>query len=399
MARRRDYWRGGGDDYGFGRYVTVAEKRANASAEVARRRKKGAKLSPVVIEGRAIAKTFWGKAWCRHLEDHCDYDNRLPRGRTYARNGSVIDLQIGQGEVRGLVCGKSTYKVRVDIAALDGERWQHLCKDSAGRIDSLVALLQGKLDAAVLERLCDPSDGMFPQHRQLDLSCSCPDWARMCKHVAAVLYGVGARLDLEPELLFVLRGVDQTDLMGAAVTAPMATDKGDDALAGNDLGALFGVEMDGGFELPVDVSVDVPVDVPVDAPSAAPAAVAKPISEPPRPAATRTKRGDAMVITRAKTKKSVKSSRKRPARPRTGPRRGPRQSASKFALATLARFANEEMLVEGLWQLGEQAHTRPALRQALKRLHDKGLVSRYRDDSRDVWWQITDIGGAALPAP
>ena len=347
MARRRDDWRGGGDNYGFGRYVTVAEKRANATAEIAKRRKKGASLSPVVIEGRAIAKTFWGKAWCRHLEDHCDYDNRLPRGRTYARNGSVIDLQIRRGEVSGLVCGKSTYKVRVDLAALDSKRWQRLCKDSAGRIDSLVALLRGELDAAVLKRLCDPSDGMFPQNQQLEVSCSCPDWARMCKHVAAVLYGVGARLDGEPELLFVLRGVDQIDLMGQAIVAPMATAPGADTLAGDDLGALFGVEMDGGFEAPLEVA---------------------------KPNASKAARIES------------KATRKR----RTTP------TAANFALETLARFEGEEMVVEGLWQLAHDVHSRPALRQALKRLHSNGLVARDQDDSRRVWWHITDAGLAAV---
>src|SRR6516165_2714205 len=97
--------------FGFRPYVPVAQRRAQAAREVAKRQKKGQTVSPVVIEGRAIATTFWGKAWCDNLESYSDFANRLPRGRTYVRNGSVIDLQITPGQIKALVSGSEIYKV------------------------------------------------------------------------------------------------------------------------------------------------------------------------------------------------------------------------------------------------------------------------------------------------
>ena len=165
-----------------------------------RRRKPAVVLTPVALFAGAIAKTFWGKAWCDNLERYSDYANRLPRGRTYVRNGSVIDLQITPGEVRAQVIGSSLYQVdrqrRRRCPTRNGRR---ICADCAGSIDSLVELLQGKLSNAVMERICQPGTGLFPSPKEITFDCSCPDWATMCKHVAAVLYGVGARLDQQPE--------------------------------------------------------------------------------------------------------------------------------------------------------------------------------------------------------
>ena len=199
-------------------YVPVYLRRQRAEREMARRRKKGQPVSPVVILGRTIAKTFWGKSWCRNLEGYSDYSNRLPRGRTYVRNGSVVDLQIGPGDVRAWVSGSSLYEVRVEVAAVPRARWTALCKDCAGGIDSLVELLQGRLSKGVMERICRQKTGLFSSPREIEFDCSCPDWASMCKHVATVLYGVGARLDERPELLFALRKVDEKDLIAKART-------------------------------------------------------------------------------------------------------------------------------------------------------------------------------------
>ncbi len=212
-------------------------------------RKKGHPVSPVKIEGRAIASTFWGKAWCDNLERYRDYENRIERGRTYVRNGSVVDLQIAPREVTALVSGSELYNVKVSIAEVPKKQWASICKDCAGGIDSLVELLQGRFSKGVMERICRQGDGLFPKPAEIRFSCSCPDHASMCKHVAAVLYGVGARLDAQPELLFRLRAVDENDLLARIDTAlPLA--KGapgaGKVLAEDDLSALFGLDMDPG---------------------------------------------------------------------------------------------------------------------------------------------------------
>src|SRR4029077_3566360 len=194
-------------------YVPVAARRRKAEREMEKLRKQGALLSPVKIEGRQIARTFWGKAWCDNLESYHDFENRLPRGRTYVRNGSVLDLQIAPREVTAMVCGSSLYRVMVGIDPVPRAQWRSICTDCAGGIDSLGELLQGRLSQGVMERICRQGLGLFPAPREIHFKCSCPDHASMCKHVAAVLYGVGARLDQQPELLFRLRTVDEKDLL------------------------------------------------------------------------------------------------------------------------------------------------------------------------------------------
>jgi uncharacterized Zn finger protein len=197
-------------------YVSVAARRNKAAKEMAKLSKGGRKLEPVIINGRTLATTFWGTAWNRNLEAYSDFDNRLPRGRTYARNGSVLDLQIGDGEVTALVSGSEVYQINIKVAPVAKEAWGSICQDCAGAIESLVELLQGRLSKGVMERICRQKTGLFPSPKDITFSCSCPDWASMCKHVAAVLYGVGARLDHRPELLFTLRRVTVQDLIASA---------------------------------------------------------------------------------------------------------------------------------------------------------------------------------------
>ena len=180
---------------GWAPYVPVAERRRKAERAMAKRRKAGHPVSPVIVTGRAIATTFWGKAWCDNLESYRDYENRLPRGRTYVRNGSVVDLQIAPGRVAAVVSGSELYEVTISVKETPKTQWRAMCSDCAGGIDSLVELLQGRLSKAVMERLCRQQGGLFPRPSEIRFSCSCPDYAVMCKHVAAVLYGVGARLD------------------------------------------------------------------------------------------------------------------------------------------------------------------------------------------------------------
>jgi uncharacterized Zn finger protein len=257
------------DSYGFRPYVSVAARRARAARDLAKLQRDGRAMSPIAIDGRRIASTFWGKAWCDNLERYSDYANRLPRGRTYVRNGSVVDLQVGPGRVTALVSGSAMYDVQVTVGPVPRARWSAICKDCSGAIDSLVELLQGRLSKGVMTRLCEETTGMFPSPADIRFTCSCPDWASMCKHVAAVLYGVGARLDRQPELLFTLRKVDQQELIAAAGSGFSTKGKrpaGPKVLASDDLSQMFGIEMAPG--------------------SAATKPAASPVPQTPSPAAT-----------------------------------------------------------------------------------------------------------------
>jgi len=254
MARRRptharfsryDVYDGDRGWGGFPPYVPVAVRRAQAARQVLSLKKSGHAVSPVAIAGRRIATTFWGTAWCDNLERYSDYANRIPRGRTYVRNGSVVDLQIEAGRVDALVSGSSLYHVAVTVAPVPARQWQGIRARCAGGIDSLVELLQGRFSKGVMGHLCQQGTGLFPTPKEIAFSCSCPDWASMCKHVAAVLYGVGARLDHRPELLFRLRQVSEQDLIAtAAADVPLsgkAPAKGK-VLGDAELADVFGVE-------------------------------------------------------------------------------------------------------------------------------------------------------------
>ena len=232
--------------YGWKPYVSVGERQKQAEKAAAKAKKAGKVYSPIAAYRGALAKTVWGSAWCDNLEAYSDYANRLPRGSSYVRNGSVIDLQISAGQVKALVMGSSLYNVEVTVKPVAPAQWKSICKDCSGSIASLVEILQGKLSTSVMQRLCQPGTGLMPTASTLKFSCSCPDWADMCKHVAAVLYGVGARLDHQPELLFTLCNVDAKELIQAAgsglVTprkAPKSAQVLDDAL----LDDVFGLEM------------------------------------------------------------------------------------------------------------------------------------------------------------
>ena len=227
-------------------YVKVADRRRNAQKEVGKLAKKGRKISPVVIEGRKIAATFWGNAWCDNLESYSDYSNRLPRGRTYVRNGSVVDLQILPGKVTALVSGSEVYQIEINIKQVQPKAWADIKSECTGKIASVVELLQGKLSKNVIEVVTRADRGLFPKPNEIELDCSCPDGASMCKHVAATLYGVGARLDRQPELLFVLRKVDHLELIEQADNLgalPEGSTKRK-TIAAADLADVFGVEMD-----------------------------------------------------------------------------------------------------------------------------------------------------------
>ena len=266
--------------YQFKPYVSVAKRRANALREVKKLAKKGRKISPVDIAGRTITSTFWGKAWCDNLESYSDFSNRLPRGRTYVRNGSVVDLQIEPGQVTSLVSGSSLYHITIKIKPLAARSWKFVRSQCGGQIGSLVELLQGKLSKSVMEIVTQRDGGMFPAPKEIEMSCSCPDWAGMCKHVAATLYGVGNRLDHQPELLFKLRQVDHLELIAQAAS-PIAKPKtaGKKTIAADQLADVFGIEL----ENPIAGEDIQATAKPVHLPEAAPARTAARRTKPMKP--------------------------------------------------------------------------------------------------------------------
>jgi uncharacterized Zn finger protein len=235
------------DGWGWRPYIPVAQRRLNSLREMEKRRKAGQSVSPIEITGRKIVTTFWGKAWCENLERYSDFANRLPRGRTYVRNGSVVDLQITAGEIKACVSGSDLYEVKVRVAPVKRSQWKSICCDCAGSIDSLVELLQGRLSEGVMERICRQEIGLFPTPAEISIDCSCPDWAVLCKHAAAVLYGIGARFDSQPELLFRLRAVEASELIASAGAAPAPlTRTGKQpsrVLESDDLSELFGLDI------------------------------------------------------------------------------------------------------------------------------------------------------------
>ena len=234
--------------YDWRPYVSVAARRRQARREMEKLRKRGLDVQPVTIEGRKIARSFWGGAWCTHLEKFSDYANRLPRGRTYVRNGSVCHLEVATGHVRAMVSGSEIYNVTVDVEPLPSKKWRDVKKSCTGRIGSLLELLQGKLSDGVMQVVTDRDRGLFPRPMEIRFECDCPDWATMCKHVAAVFYGVGARLDERPELLFLLRGVDHEELIAVETeeaVAALGARSGHKRIARDDLQEVFGLDLAG----------------------------------------------------------------------------------------------------------------------------------------------------------
>jgi uncharacterized Zn finger protein len=232
--------------WGWRPYVPVWKRQEQAERQMAKLRRKGVNIQPVVLEGHRIAATFWGKAWCEHLEKFSDFANRLPRGRSYVRNGAVCHLEIGKGGITAKVSGSKVYDVKVSIKTLPKDKWKRIRKSCAGRVGSMLELLQGKMSNEVMGVVVDRQEGLFPLPKEMVFDCSCPDWAGMCKHIAAVLYGVGARLDRSPELLFLLRGVDHNELVSeeaAKAVVGKASAAKDRTLDEGRISQVFGIEL------------------------------------------------------------------------------------------------------------------------------------------------------------
>jgi uncharacterized Zn finger protein len=287
--------------YGWRPYVPVAQRRREAQRELEKLRKKGLVVQPIGIDGRAIAKTFWGKAWCENLESYSDFENRLPRGRTYARNGSVVHLEIQPGKISARVSGSELYSVEITISSLSDPHWNCVKGQCAGQIGSLVELLQGRLSKSVMDVVTQRDGGLFPKPAEIKMKCSCPDWAGMCKHVAAVMYGVGARLDNKPELLFLLRKVDHLELIAGAVDSESvvnsAKSNGKKTIAAGDLADVFGIEM-----------------AEAEAPGEAPPAIATTSAKPRVPAAKKVskKKPNQAVVKAKKSVGAAAANRKKP---------------------------------------------------------------------------------------
>lgn len=241
---------------GFPEYVPVAKKREQAQKSIEKLKKKNPDISPVIITGKKITRTWWGKSWNDNLESYSDYSNRIGRGRSYVRNGAVLDLKITQGNITALVQGSVSkpYQVNIIIEPLSKDVWESITKDCTGKIDSLQELIEGKFPKALSDLFTAKGKGLFPAPKEISLKCSCPDWAYMCKHVAAVLYGVGARLDDDPALFFVLRNVNIEELISETINKKSQSllekskIKSRRIIDDTDVSSMFGIEMENGQE-------------------------------------------------------------------------------------------------------------------------------------------------------
>jgi uncharacterized Zn finger protein len=309
----------------------VAERRLKAARTVTKLRKKDPDLAPVTIEGNRIATSFWGKAWCDAIESYRDYEYRLDRGRSYVRHGAVVDLRIAPGQITARVNGSELYHTTITIAPTPPAKWRAICTDCTGRIESLVELLQGRFSKPVMERLCSQESGLFPRPSEIRFNCSCLDHASMCKHVAAVLYGIGARLDQSPELLFRLRAVDETALLANLGTALPGTGKAPGAgktLAGDDLAALFGLDMVEG-----------------EADGGTPEVIAPPA---PRKAAANGKGTAAKTATAGTTPAQAKPAQKTPVKAKTKPAPGKAAQSRKAATRPTAKATPPAAVKRGI---------------------------------------------------
>jgi len=236
-------------NYGFPEYESVAEKKGKASRSLDKLRKKNPDIEPVIIEGRALAKNWWGKAWNLNLESYADFANRIERGKSYVRSNAVLDLKISKGRVLAKVQGSRSkpYEVEIKIDTLDNKKWEQVTALCNNRIDSLEQLIEGKFPKELEVLFKDRKYGMFPSPKEIHFDCSCPDWASMCKHVAAVLYGVGARLDVNPMLFFELRGLDGQELVRKSMEKKLesmmknAGKKSNREIADEDISEIFGL--------------------------------------------------------------------------------------------------------------------------------------------------------------
>jgi uncharacterized Zn finger protein len=237
---------------GYPEYVPVAQRRAQAERKLAQLRKKNPKLKPIIIAGRALATTWWGKSWNSNLERYADYNYRLERGRSYARHRSILDLQLSPGKATALVLGSSSqpYKITIEIDTLSDRNWAAIRTACAGSFDSLHELLAGTFPNTLKNLFFEEGAGLFPTPREIHFTCSCPDAASMCKHVAASLYGIGARFDEDSSLFFTLRGINIDEIISETISETtqallrQSERQSANVLEDVNLGDVFGIELD-----------------------------------------------------------------------------------------------------------------------------------------------------------
>lgn len=203
----------------------------------ARLTEEGSQLSPVRASGRNLVSNCWAKAWMRHLGQSEVYGMRLAPGRTYLRYGCVIDCCISPGLIHALVSGEHVYEVDIRIAPPTEEQLGLIRTGCEGRVASWIDILQGRLSEDVLTLLCEPETGILPELGNISCSCTCPDWADICKHAAAALYATGVKLDHSPDLLFTLRQITLEQLLPAASGPAAPLDNGS-------LSSLFDINLD-----------------------------------------------------------------------------------------------------------------------------------------------------------
>ena len=354
-------------------YVPVAVRRAQAAREMEKLDKKsnGKPRSPVRIAGREMTTTFWGNAWCENLENYSDYSNRLPRGRSYARNGSILDLQIDKGVVTAMVSGSSLYRIKIKIQTLKDNLWKNIKVDCAQSIHSVMDLLQGKLSNAVMQRLTQEKIGLFPHSKEIDLKCSCPDGAYLCKHLAAVMYGIGHRLVSMPELLFTLRGVCQHELIGEIATtqtmndaltgASRSAEDGSDILS-DDLGDIFGIDLVSAspksIDGPISRKVKPTANKTAKKKRSGETIMTEPIADQPRVKKPATKK-----ISKAKAKPGTGKTRSKPKSVRTAMPKAKRSTKPIKASPTRSATA---AIAKKIDKVGSPRGLSPSLRLALE---------------------------------
>ncbi len=218
--------------------MKVADWGKLAQARLADLRADGAlQLNPVHEKSRKLAKNAWGSAWMRQLA-YCEQEGfSLAAGRSLLRHGCVLDVQVGRGTIDALVSGEELYEIHLKLAEPDEEKIEYLREQCGAHIDSLVALLDGKIDASVMQQLCDPEEGLLPLPYEWQMDCNCPDWNEPCPHAAAAIYAAGCLIDAEPRLLFTLRGIEPSTLCEVPSTAAADFDA-------TDLANTFGIDID-----------------------------------------------------------------------------------------------------------------------------------------------------------
>jgi len=307
-------------------YVPVAQKRAKADKKLKQLKKKNPDIRPVRLEGQALARSWWGKAWNKNLERYADFSNRIGRGRSYVRHNAVLDLQIEPGRVTALVQGSASqpYEVEIQIKEISKKNWRAMVAACEGRLETLQELLAGKFPKALADDFTAQGEGLFPTPAEIGFFCDCPDWASMCKHVAAALYGIGARLDEDPSLFFTLRNRDISDLVSSAVAEGTKTlldraeQKSDRVMDDADLSDVFGIDMEAPAAEPAEAK-------PKPAPKAKKATPKKPAKKKAAAAAKPAK----AKKTAGKTTRKAASGRKTEKTPRKKPEKAPRKAATQ----------------------------------------------------------------------